>query len=160
MKGFEPLAARQWGCVSRLQLALLGYPDKVIDGLVLRGRLSLNHHGSYTIPGTPPSWQHGLMAATLASDGVASHRSAGKLWGLSKVYAAQPELLVPGTGKPRLMGVIVHRPHSVDVRDVTAIDGIPCTTIPRTVLDLGAVYPTDRVESAMEDAVVRLGTQF
>src|SRR5438270_3312552 len=101
MKDFRGLAERQWGSVARAQLGELGYQRHLVDGMVERGALAVVHRGSYRVPGAPQSRRQDLMAACLASGGVASHRSAAELWGLAGIRADRPELLVPGTALPR-----------------------------------------------------------
>jgi hypothetical protein len=41
---------------------------------------------------------------------------------------------------------------ALDPRDRTSRDGIPVTTVPRTLLDLAEVLPGDRLERAVEEA--------
>ena len=111
--------------------------------------------------GAPVTARQALLAAVFGAGlSMASHRSAAELWGIGGIRSIGPEITLPGSARPRLRGVIVHRTNAVDAVDITAIDGIPTTAIPRTAMDLGAVLPIDRVEWAIEDAVVRLGTQF
>ncbi|MDQ1395829.1 MAG: hypothetical protein QOG64_1088 [Acidimicrobiaceae bacterium] len=156
------MAERQWGAIGRKQLTALGLGVAQIDRLVATKRLVPLHRGVYRLAGAPPSCRQSLLAACLAGGphAFASHRSSGALWDLARVRQIRPEILVPGVTAPSVRGVIVHRTDGWDAEDATAIDGIPCTALPRTVLDLGAVVPLPVVESAMEDAVVRLGTQF
>jgi very-short-patch-repair endonuclease len=61
------------------------------------------------------------------------------------------ELLLPAPRKLRLLGVDVHV-GPVDPQDITEVDGIRCTTIERTLCDLGAVEPWWVVEYALESA--------
>jgi len=49
--------------------------------------------------------------------------------------------------------VIVHATKMLDLRDVTVIDGIPATTIERTLLDLGAIRHPLTVERAVETSL-------
>ena len=86
---------------------------------------------------------------------MASHRSAGLLWSLRGVEAAEPEIIVPATRCPTLRGVLVHRTDRLDRIDVSRRRRIPVTTPARTLLDLGAVLPVEMVESALEDALMR-----
>ncbi|MGI9121220.1 MAG: hypothetical protein ACR2G7_14070 [Acidimicrobiales bacterium] len=56
---------------------------------------------------------------------------------------------------PRHAGIIGHRTNLREPVDVTAVDGIPVTTVARTLLDLGAVVPLELVERATQDAIIR-----
>jgi len=52
-------------------------------------------------------------------------------------------------------GVTIHRTNRLDPPDRTIVDGMPVTSLPRTLLDLGAVLPYEIVEQAAHDAVIR-----
>jgi hypothetical protein len=60
-----------------------------------------------------------------------------------------------GTRLPLLMAVDRHRTDTLEPRDVGSVDGVPCTTVPRTLLDLGAVVDRRVVRTAAQDAVIR-----
>ena len=49
-------------------------------------------------------------------------------------------------------GIRLHRPRSLDDRDTTTHEGIPITTIARTLLDLAATVRPDRLERALAQA--------
>jgi len=51
-----------------------------------------------------------------------------------------------------LHGVTVHRTRRLDPADVTRIDGLPVTTLARTLLDLAETLPFDRFERIFEEA--------
>ena len=48
-----------------------------------------------------------------------------------------------------------HRTNLLGPVDVVVVNGIQVTSIPRTLLDLGAVVPYEIVELAVQDAVIR-----
>ena len=49
---------------------------------------------------------------------------------------------VPAEACRSVVGVTVHRSRNIAIEDATTVEGIPCTTVARTLLDLAAV--TDR----------------
>ncbi len=51
-----------------------------------------------------------------------------------------------------LPGVVVHHVHELDPSDLIAIVGIRCTSLARTLCDLGSVVPPAVVERAFDDA--------
>ena len=128
-----------------------------IDERVASGLLIPDQRGVYRLAGAPRSGEQAVLAACLAAGdaAVASHRSAGLLWALRGVEAAEPEIIVPATRCPTLRGVLVHRTDRLDRIDVSRRRRIPVTTPARTLLDLGAVAPVEMVESALEDALMR-----
>jgi hypothetical protein len=54
-----------------------------------------------------------------------------------------------GRGRP---GIEVHRATGLEARDVKRVDGIPCTTIARTLLDLAETIDQTALERAIEQA--------
>ena len=93
------------------------------------------------------------MAAVLAcGEGAAlSHVSAAAHWDLLGTSAALIDVTVPLTreGRP---GIRPHRTRSLVARDTTRHEGIPITTVPRTLLDLAAAVTPDRLERAIAQA--------
>lgn len=90
------------------------------------------------------------MAAALAcGDGaVLSHRSAGAAWGFLRARSAV-EITSP-RGRTRA-GIAIHE-CGVATEDWTRRDGIPVTTVARTLLDLAEVIDAGRLERAWEEA--------
>ncbi len=147
------LAGRQHGVVSRAQLQRLGLERRAVGHRLERGRLHPLHRGVYAVGHRVVSQRGRWMAATLASgEGAAlSHRSAGALWGILR-SSGTPEVTLPVERRSRA-GLRVHA--SVLAPDErTTLDGIPVTTPPRTLLDLAAVLPPDRLERAVHQAEV------
>src|SRR3954471_3504767 len=99
MKSFDGVAAvcsRQYGLCTRDQLLDLGWTRHEIDGAVARGLLVPVQPRVYAIGGAPDTPERALLAACLASGGVASHRSASRLWGLPTPGPVRPEIVVVG----------------------------------------------------------------
>lgn len=51
--------------------------------------------------------------------------------------------------------VVWHESYHLTARDITEIDGIPCTRPVRTFLDLGVVLCTDELETVLNEAITR-----
>ena len=85
---------------------------------------------------------------------VISHRSAAAVRELRTSRFAFVELTVPGPSRRRGRGLRVHRTTWLPARDVTEVDGLPVTSVARTLLDLGAVVPARQVERAFDQADV------
>ncbi len=95
------------------------------------------------------------MAAVLAcGPGAAlSHRSAARLWALRRGSGGAIEV-TRAKGWRAPMGVKIHRlPLPEDER--TVVEGIPVTTVPRTILDLAAVVSARQVERALNEVEVQ-----
>ncbi|MEX2252923.1 MAG: hypothetical protein WD649_02115 [Thermoleophilaceae bacterium] len=95
------------------------------------------------------------MAAVLACGPVAalSHRSAAALLGIRPPHSGEIEVTV-GAWRPSRRGIRVHSGRISD-DEVTVVDGIPVTTLPRTLFDLAGVVDRRRLEKAMQEADVR-----
>ena len=149
------LAEGQHGVVGRRQLELLGLARGSIEGRLRRGQLHLVHHGIYAVGHGLISKEGRWMAAVLAcGDGAAlSHRAAGWLLGILPLGDGLPEVTRPKGWRPQ-PGIVQHRsPLSPD--EVEIVSGIPVTGLSRTLLDLAAVLPRERLEQAMNEAEVR-----
>ena len=92
------------------------------------------------------------MAAVLAcgADAVLSHRSAAALWGLCPEPSAVDVAVARGQSRTR--GDIVAHRSSLLAADVTTRQHIPCTTVPRTLVDLAALVDQRRLERAIDRA--------
>lgn len=94
------------------------------------------------------------MAAVLACGpgAVLSHRSAASLHGLRGTARAKIDVIVPGRRRVRIDGIDVHNSLTLTAADITAVDGIPCTSPARTIFDLAAVIDKRGVERALDQA--------
>jgi very-short-patch-repair endonuclease len=55
-------------------------------------------------------------------------------------------------GRSRQPGIDVRHARTLDARDVTTVDGIPVTTVARTLVDLPGVVPREHVAKALREA--------
>jgi hypothetical protein len=76
---------------------------------------------------------------------------------LSRGPAPPPEVIA--TTKKQIEGVKTHRCNTIDRRDGTEYRGIPCSPVPRTLIDLAAVLSSDDLARAFHDARVTYGTE-
>jgi very-short-patch-repair endonuclease/predicted transcriptional regulator of viral defense system len=153
------LAAQQRGVVTVEQLHAAGLDNAAIKRRCRAGRLHRLHRGIYLV-GLPIVPAHAAETAALLACGrgsVVSHRSAARLWGLPawRDWSGPIEVTVPGGNPGRKPGLMVHRAHKLDRRDVRPVDGIPATAPARTLLDLATVMPIDELELALADAHAR-----
>jgi very-short-patch-repair endonuclease len=125
------------------------------------GRYLVEHPGVFALAGLPVSWERSVLAACLAAgeDSVASHRSAGRLWNLIDDSDDIVDITVPRSQGPRLSRVRVHRSRDLVPEQTTVRHRIPVTNPLRTMVDLAAVLPPDKVEDAL-DAGLRWPSLF
>lgn len=148
---------RQHGVVARRQLLEAGIAAHAIDNRVRRGELILVHAGVYRIRGAPVTREMRWHAAVLAvgAAGALSRRAAGARHRLEGIRRFRPEVTGPYSRLPVLDGVDVHRSRNLSERDIVTVDGIRTTTVARTLLELCAVLPYEKVEHATHQAVIR-----
>jgi hypothetical protein len=148
------LAGRQFNRISRGQLFELGLSEKAITHRVLAGRLVAVEQGVFAIAPVLDDERGRWMGATLTAPGsVLSHLSAAGAWGLLSLSRRFEYVTRPGSGGPRRHGgVLAYRSSTLD-GDVADIDGIPVTTVPRTLLDLSRTVGNAALARALREAV-------
>jgi very-short-patch-repair endonuclease len=145
------LAARQHGIVTRRQLLDVGLGPRTIERRVERAQLYRLHRGVYAYSDPRPGRRSRWLAAVLACGhgALLSHRSAAALWGILRAHRGDIDVLAPrGRGRP---GIAVHEGGIYQDERADA-DGIPVTSVARTLLDLADVVDEKRLEQAFEEA--------
>ncbi len=95
------------------------------------------------------------MAAVLAlgNGAILSHRSAAALWDLLPCTDGPVNVSLPGRGgRAQRRGIRVHRPVSLEPREVASHRGIPVTSPARTLADLGSAIPAHELRRAIRQA--------
>jgi hypothetical protein len=97
------------------------------------------------------------MAAVLACGpgALLSYRSAGALWSIIWAADQPPDVTIIGP-RPQRTGLRLHRARGLAPTDRAIRDGIPLTSLPRTLLDLATILTPQRLERAVEESE-RLG---
>jgi Transcriptional regulator, AbiEi antitoxin len=148
-QGLAELAARQHGVVSASQLAELGYSRFVAANAAKAGRLHRLHRGVYAVGYKPLSWHGHCLAAVLAcAPAYASHASAGWIWGLLRYAPERIDVAAPTRRHPKAAMRLHYAP--LGARDCAEQEGIPVTSLARTLLDLAATLPRRRLDRVLE----------
>ena len=85
-------------------------------------------------------------------EAVVSHRPAAALRNLGLTVGAQVDVTAPGSRGRGRRGIRVHAAATLTACDVTVVDGIPCTTLARTLLDVAEDATRREVERACDRA--------
>jgi predicted transcriptional regulator of viral defense system len=147
------VAARQHGVIGHPQLIAIGLSPEAIQRRVGAGRLHRIHRGIYAVGHKRLTQRGRWMAAALAGgeDAVLSHRSAAALWEIlparGRMHVTTPRTLHNRDG-------IQFHSQALQLDEVTVHDGIPVTTVARTVLDIAATEP-DQLERGFNEAEYR-----
>ena len=151
------LAARQHGVVARSQLLARGVSARAIERRLESGHLHVLFRGAYAVGSTNVSQQGRWLAAVLSAgeEAALSHRSAAALWRLARIPDAPIEVIVSSGSRARRSGLIIHRSTCSTSSDLTVNDGIPVTTVERTLVDLATRVTPRQVEEAFYRAESR-----
>lgn len=154
------VAAANAGVCTRRALLTQGVSEAAVDRHVSAGMLQTIRSGVYVVAAlSGPRTDYHLAVANLPRAAI-SHVSAGRLRDLP-VPADQPtvEVTVPfDDGGRRFDGVTVHRtrlPLTIDV--VSLDDGLPITSLARTVFDLASCLRPNRLEHVIQTAMIHGG---
>lgn len=151
------LAARQHGVIARVQLRATGMGDGAIEHAVRTGRLHRVFRGVYAVGHSNVGEYGRLRAAILAcGDGaVISHRSAAALLKLLDKGPAVIDVIPPGERGRGIDGIRFHRVRAPRLEETGTVDGIPCTSPARTLVDLAGTVGDWTLRSAFERAAQR-----
>jgi very-short-patch-repair endonuclease len=151
------LASRQHGALADRQLRALGVSSRAQRRAVEQGVLIRVAPGAVVVGGSPDSWHRRLQVGllVLGPGAFVSHEAAAALLGLDGTRAGAVVFTVPRQRRRhRLTGVDVHTTDSVGPHDVLTIQGFPCASATRTVVDLAASgAPPARVAAAIDSAI-------
>jgi len=140
-----PLAEQHDGLVTATQARALGIADSVLARLTQRGKLERVARGVYRIPYFPADRLSQYREAVLwarASHGpehvALSHETALGVYGISDVNPSRVRMTVPKAARLRRQKpkwIAIHR-GDLALADVTMHEGLPVTTVAKSVLDV------------------------
>lgn len=149
----QTIAARQGGVITRSQALSAGMTDRQIGYRVSTDRWTRLSFGGYrTID------MHGrenLMRAAVSvlPGAVASHSSAAAVHSLNHVDTRVVSVSVDASSTHDFPGVVVHRTRDLASEHVLVIDGVPTTTVARSIVDLASVAHRRRLHLIVSDAI-------
>ena len=113
------------------------------------------YDGVYAVGHTALTRNSHLIAAVYACgpEALASHRAAGWLWGILR-GASPIEVTAPRGRKPR-EGFVLHRSRRIHEEDRAIVQGIPVTSLARTIVDLADVLPEKRLADSVHESEVQ-----
>ena len=155
------IARRQRGLVTRSDLRRLRLSRTQRATLLRRGTLEPVGRQTFLIGGSPPDPRRELLLATLDTGGALSHRSGVALQGVPGVpEPSKPDVLVGRVRTPNDSDLAtVHSTTWLPADDLTVVEGIPCTSVARSLFTLAALIPEvseEDVRGAV-DAAIQMG---
>lgn len=150
------LAGDQHGVVARRQLLGLMFNSDQIQRMRDARRLHDVHAGVYAVGHRVLSARGHWMAAVPACgpDALLSHRSCAALANIRRTSSSYVEVTVR-THRGKIDGVRPYVSRRLQAQDRDTIDGIPCTSLALTLLQLAAVLPRRGLERACDEALVQ-----
>jgi very-short-patch-repair endonuclease len=151
------LAARQHGVVSREQLRGLGLTNDALHRWLRDGRIQRIHRGVYA-PGHANLDPRGRIHAAVLACGaraVVSHRSAAYLLGIGERSPLVVDLISSTQRGRRLDGIRLHSVPFPKPTELVWVQGIPVTSVARTIVDLAGVHGEKGLAAAIERAATQ-----
>lgn len=152
----HPLAARQHGVFARAQAIDVGATRNLVRSRVDQGRWEVVAPGVLAVPGHAPTFRRSLWVAVLngGPGSAVSHEPAGLVHQVEGVPRTGPVVTVPRPRSHPWPGARWHRLEDHVDGDVELLDGLPVTSLVRTVVDLAAVVGQQRLDHIVEGLVV------
>ncbi len=150
IRSVAELAATRHGVISRRQAAELGMDYRRVATAIRQGWLTEPYPGVLVVAGAASGFERRMMIAVSAAGGaaVASHRAAARLHRLDG-FEQSPTLELSVDREHRWQfdrsSVLAHHVVGFTEADVVAVEGIPTTSLIRTVADLGSVVTDHRL---------------
>lgn len=150
------VAGAQAGVIATRQLRAIGLSKAGIARRLAKGDLHALHRGVYAVGHTALTRRSTEWAAVLACgpDAVLSHRTAAALWGLAKPGKAI-EVTTPRSGRQGHRGITIHRSRRLDPVDRTTLNGLPVTSLHRTLVDLADILTQPKLAKAIHEAEIQ-----
>ena len=144
-------AASRHGVLSRRQAADIGLTSQQIRRLIGRAVVREPVPGVLVTRASPRTWRQELLIATLACNaaGVAGFESSAAMHVVDG-FGEGPLTIVVRAPRKILMERVVFHVGPLDEVVVVDIDGIRCTSLERTLCDLGSSADAFRVRLAFE----------
>ncbi|MGH9179615.1 MAG: type IV toxin-antitoxin system AbiEi family antitoxin domain-containing protein [Acidimicrobiales bacterium] len=149
------LASQQYGLFTRPQATALGASPSLIIRRLEAGRWRVIAPGVYSLPGMQRSWRRDLMAACLQAGpgAVASHEAGAALHGVAPFQQGPVVVMLRHGDHQHLKLGRLRQSTDLALHHCTAVDGIPVTTVARTLVDVAGVVRPGRLRIAIEDAL-------
>jgi very-short-patch-repair endonuclease len=155
MDALLALAETQYGVVARSQAVAIGSTAGQVDRLLRSGRFRLLFPGVYAVSGAPRTGRQRAMAAALwlGDDAAISHLTGATMLRFDGCKTRELWVSVLRDVRRRTNDDIrIVRVLQLPSVDRVTIDGIPCTSATRTILDCASRLDREALEVAFESA--------
>lgn len=148
------LSLLQCGVFARWQMLARGIDDPAIRRRTRSGRWMRHGPGVYGLAGNAPSFAQRCWIGWLGvgPGAIISHEAAAEVHGVPNVVRDRVTLITPHSNHCRIPGAFVHQISDVAPDQRTAVEGLPVTTVARTIVDLASVVQVSRLRHIVEDS--------
>lgn len=151
------IAEGQAGYFTARQARTIGFSWERLSNNVKSGRFRRVAHGVYRLVQFPNTAFEDFFVGWLRAgpEAVISHESALAIYELSDIMPSEVHLIVPRTSSSRRKGI---RQHTMQLGsdEITHREGLPVTTVPRTLADVAAAgLAEDQIRLAIQQALQR-----
>jgi hypothetical protein len=149
-------AARNYGVFHREEALSFGFSNSALSRLVSSSRIERLWPSVFRLGSSPTSFRQKAKAATLyVGEGTwLSHRWAAAHHGMTDAAGGPVEIITERDRRSR-PGLKIQRVTAMPPHDVRIFRSIPVTNTIRTMIDLAAVLPAQRLESVLDDCIWR-----
>jgi hypothetical protein len=147
------IAQNQHGRLTRAQALACGLSDGDIRGRLNTAIWLRVYAGVYRVAGSRVTHEQAVLAASLAAGGraLASHGTAAELHGLP---GGDGQIHITVVGRRILVPAVkVHVVTGLQGPDCAVKNGIPVTTVARTIIDLAQILSVVRLEEVLDHAL-------
>lgn len=168
------MAAKQHGAMHRDQLTATGHSSYAIRRAVHLGLIRPLTRDVFLLAGAPDTWLRQLWAAhlELGAGSAVSRRAAAALLTLPGYESGRVEILRKEQAPHPSRLATMHQSSWLPPAHLTTVDGLPCTSLARTLFDLAGLSSPNRlrrgrsfvherrVERTVDHAITQLGLRI
>ncbi|MGS2664592.1 type IV toxin-antitoxin system AbiEi family antitoxin domain-containing protein [Corynebacterium glucuronolyticum] len=152
LENLETIASDQWGIVTTAQAQREGITRVQINRLVQKGVLYKSSHGVYYLPSASMGALSDIQASWISLDPkhflserwedgpkiVVSHESAAAIHHIGNLIPQADTFSAIIRKQTSRSGIKILSNQKIDSEDIVNVDGLPVTSVKRTVVDLAA----------------------
>lgn len=149
------LASRQGGVITLDQASACGLSSGAIRHRLRVGRWTRISRSVYRIIEMTGPLDRIRAAIAALPNSVVSHQAAAELHSIARIRPGLAVVSVHTRSTHSFPGVTVHRNHDLNIDHVEKLRELPCTTIPRTIVDLASVLHPKHVAHITDDLIAQ-----
>ena len=161
------ISAGQWGLVTAAQATQEGVAAVELRRACARGLIRRVRHGVYAMPGARADHLEEIRAEWLATNPgrrasqrrlddnlvVVSDDSAARVYGIGDMPSGGVHLTAARRLRPAANTSVQPHRRQLDPREIVWVDGLPVTSVRRTLEDIAGRWEESHLRDAVEDAI-------